>query len=176
MSNGQCLGGALGFSFNPSTNKKKNMFGFFITTLAGPTSASGNTAIQSPTQFPRVFVTLCDPFPSQTLNFLHLEFPDFPQVAWQGVMGLTPEAQQIGFSVSRFSSPWIQTLRKRRSSQAGPKGCARAQADRSGVREVREAREVGQLADCLGSKSWLLLGNVIHFCLLWFSWKSPLNC
>ena len=24
--------------------------------------------------------------------------------------------------------------------------------------------------------AWLLLGNVLHFCLLWFSGKSPLNC
>ena len=24
--------------------------------------------------------------------------------------------------------------------------------------------------------SWLLLGNILHFCLLWFSGKFPLNC
>ena len=24
--------------------------------------------------------------------------------------------------------------------------------------------------------SWLVLGNILYFCLLWFSGKSPLNC
>ena len=24
--------------------------------------------------------------------------------------------------------------------------------------------------------SWLFLGNILHFCLLWFSGKSPLGC
>ena len=24
--------------------------------------------------------------------------------------------------------------------------------------------------------AWLLLGNILHFCLLWFSGKSQLNC
>ena len=26
------------------------------------------------------------------------------------------------------------------------------------------------------SNSWLLLGNILHVCLLWLSGKSPLNC
>ena len=26
------------------------------------------------------------------------------------------------------------------------------------------------------AKAWMLLGNIFHFCLLWFSGNSPLNC
>ena len=39
------------------------------------------------------------------------------------------------------------------------------------------AREPGEKTKVLELMlSWLLLGNMLHFCLLWFSGKSPLDC
>ena len=34
----------------------------------------------------------------------------------------------------------------------------------------------GSGPNALEGVSWLFLGNILHFCLLWFTEKSPLNC
>ena len=58
---------------------------------------------------------------------------------------------------------------------SGSGHAASAPADARGLPAPASAR-LGAFQGKGNSFPWLLLGNILHVCLLWFSGKSPVNC